>query len=1098
MLDPGETCDDGNTEDGDSCPANCIIEEPQTTVLQTPVCGDGVLDPGETCDDGNTESGDGCSSTCSLEQLTCENLTGNGWYARYYNYSSSHPDMNLPRDKWPDNLHGDPLGNTWNTDWYDQGYFRFSRIDNPLTFGNNFFPFDMAIEENDNGHDFHFGVNWTGLITVETEGDYDFTITSDDDSWVYLDGALVVDNSGLHPARTVTGILHLADTHIVNIFFAERHASYSHFYFDFTSQGVTVTPYSEDCLSDVTICKQNTQQEFLEGWQVALTSTESIDGPTLINVSNDEGTDSEILPEGYYFLKVSGTYKYGTAQMIADAGYSYRPVGIPNGCDCWLSGFELDSKGLMAWINGGPVYWGPFNDNHVYTTIYHHLAEGPINFSIWDNIYGDNINNGNFKFEIFPIELQGITKEDGCVTFEDVPYGTYNLNEENRQEWENVSGLDEVNVDENEKTFTIVNQEPEEPVCGDGVLDSGETCDDGNTESGDGCSSTCSLEQLTCENLTGNGWYARYYNYSSSHPDMNLPRDKWPDNLHGDPLGNTWNTDWYDQGYFRFSRIDNPLTFGNNFFPFDMAIEENDNGHDFHFGVNWTGLITVETEGDYDFTITSDDDSWVYLDGALVVDNSGLHPARTVTGILHLADTHIVNIFFAERHASYSHFYFDFTSQGVTVTPYSEDCLPPECQTNDDCPTGQFCSENVCKTPVCGNSIIESPETCDDGNTENGDGCSSTCQIESGPSEPVCGNSIIESPETCDDGNTENGDGCSSTCQNEGSEEPVNGGWSGWSACSVSCGGGTQTRTCTNPAPANGGALCEGGDTQSCNTHGCGGGGGGIYLMIYNVNLASRSENSALITWNTNNPATSYIIYSLKDEPHVYDPNSSSDNPPKYGYMYATAEYDTSPNVLLHSISLDNLLLSTDYCYRVVSRGPVAVSSEYCFTTLGEYTPPVPPVTPFIPLPLVPLVISPTPPVAPLIPPFILPVVSPEGTEIPEEIIPISELTGSTGSLLQKLLGSIGSSIGFLFTGMCLPCWLLLLLSIYPFYKGFEMRKTKNMKWWMIWGGLHLILMTVFYLWSYGCISSWIYSVLILCTGLLRIFVIKATPAIEK
>jgi len=32
--------------------------------------------------------------------------------------------------------------------------------------------------------------------------------------------------------------------------------------------------------------------------------------------------------------------------------------------------------------------------------------------------------------------------------------------------------------------------------------------------------------------------------------------------------------------------------------------------------------------------------------------------------------------------------------------------------------------------PVCGNGVIESGEQCDDGNTINGDGCSSTCQIE--------------------------------------------------------------------------------------------------------------------------------------------------------------------------------------------------------------------------------------------------------------------------------------------------------------------------------------------------------------------------------
>lgn len=44
----------------------------------------------------------------------------------------------------------------------------------------------------------------------------------------------------------------------------------------------------------------------------------------------------------------------------------------------------------------------------------------------------------------------------------------------------------------------------------------------------------------------------------------------------------------------------------------------------------------------------------------------------------------------------------------------------------------------------------------------------------------------------------------------------VNGGWTGWSACSTSCGPGVLTRTCTNPAPACGGADCVGSPTQAC------------------------------------------------------------------------------------------------------------------------------------------------------------------------------------------------------------------------------------------------------------------------------------------
>ncbi len=60
-LDANEACDDGNTSDNDSCTNACTEAS----------CGDGFVQSGvEACDDGNTDNGDGCNSTCTLENDT--------------------------------------------------------------------------------------------------------------------------------------------------------------------------------------------------------------------------------------------------------------------------------------------------------------------------------------------------------------------------------------------------------------------------------------------------------------------------------------------------------------------------------------------------------------------------------------------------------------------------------------------------------------------------------------------------------------------------------------------------------------------------------------------------------------------------------------------------------------------------------------------------------------------------------------------------------------------------------------------------------------------------------------------------------------------
>jgi len=118
--------------------------------------------------------------------------------------------------------------------------------------------------------------------------------------------------------------------------------------------------------------------------------------------------------------------------------------------------------------------------------------------------------------------------------------------------------------------------------------------------------------------------------------------------------------------------------------------------------------------------------------------------------------------------------------------------------TNTD--AGIDCDANpgACLPPsVCGDGKAGLGESCDDKNTANGDGCSSTCQIEAPywacafgskcvdvrdcdalvdaglagdagctppPKTPVCGDGFIDPGEACDDGNKTGGDGCALDC----------------------------------------------------------------------------------------------------------------------------------------------------------------------------------------------------------------------------------------------------------------------------------------------------------------------------------------------
>jgi cysteine-rich repeat protein len=135
-------------------------------------------------------------------------------------------------------------------------------------------------------------------------------------------------------------------------------------------------------------------------------------------------------------------------------------------------------------------------------------------------------------------------------------------------------------------------------------------------------------------------------------------------------------------------------------------------------------------------------------------------------------------------------------SAGVSCFDVVASCGDGSIGTGEQCDDGNTTNGDGCSSTcevegVCGDGFVGAGEQCDDGNTTPGDGCDGACQLET-----VCGNGVKEGVEQCDDGNTVSGDGCSYKCRLEsvcgngtkdGSEQCDDGNTTGGDGCSPTC-----------------------------------------------------------------------------------------------------------------------------------------------------------------------------------------------------------------------------------------------------------------------------------------------------------------------
>ncbi len=256
----------------------------------------------------------------------------------------------------------------------------------------------------------------------------------------------------------------------------------------------------------------------------------------------------------------------------------------------------------------------------------------------------------------------------------------------------------------------------DDPVCGNGVPEQGESCDDGNTIDGDGCSSECAYE-----GFCGNGQLE--------------PGEECDD-------GNFQPGDGCDA---------------------DCNVEDGCGN----------GILDAGEGCDDDNLASGDGCSATCVDeepGAVCGNgiweiSEGCEDGNTEDGDGCSAD--------CQREDGCGDGVVDFPEECDDGNNVSGDGCLYDCRNEfvandgncdeDNNETCEYSPADCC--PDCGNFVLDAGEGCDDGNNVSGDGCSQGCTDEDQGS--VCGNHIIEPGETCDDNNTDPGDGCDASCQAE-------------------------------------------------------------------------------------------------------------------------------------------------------------------------------------------------------------------------------------------------------------------------------------------------------------------------------------------
>ncbi len=318
-------------------------------------------------------------------------------------------------------------------------------------------------------------------------------------------------------------------------------------------------------------------------------------------------------------------------------------------------------------------------------------------------------------------------------------------------------------------------------VCGDLVLDPGESCDDGALDADDGCDAACLIEPgwLCAEPLFFDGsWVVEDY----------IAAGSWVVAPDGDGV----DSDAVDPTFFIAPFDANAAVQGfsvtvsaadDDFFGFAIGVEPGDSsnaaasyllldwkqGDQVHVTPAIEGMALSQVSG-----VPSWDEFWSHsdeVDGdgfvtelarAATLGNQGWEEDVTYEFLVQLADDSSLQVL------------VDGLLEFELPGPFADGSFALYNLSQVEVLFEQLSAEGSACSEVCGDGLLTPSDACDDANRSAGDGCATDCTVEEFwvcADEPsscrgICGDGVVVGLE-CEDGNSDNGDGCSDACDAE-------------------------------------------------------------------------------------------------------------------------------------------------------------------------------------------------------------------------------------------------------------------------------------------------------------------------------------------